>query len=165
MRFRLLKRRMDARSAGFFLVFLAFSWIMREGRYCRWNELNSLSAPPRINEQKQIGPRHEEPRSLFDCLNIAACFSVIALHCNQMVHTWQPGKNWLLALLIEVLFYWVVPVFLMLTGATFMRYRDRYDTKTFLSKRIKRTVIPLTTSRSAPVASRSHLLLNKLKTR
>ena len=78
----------------------------------------------------------------FDCLNIAACFSVIALHCNQMVHTWQPGKNWLLALLIEVLFYWAVPVFLMLTGATLMRYRDRYDTKTFLSKRIKRTVIP-----------------------
>ena len=68
-----------------------------------------------------------------DSLNIAACFSVIALHCNQMVHTWQPGKNWLLALLIEVLFYWAVPVFLMLTGATLMRYRDRYDTKTFLS--------------------------------
>lgn len=78
----------------------------------------------------------------YDCLNIAACFSVIALHCNQMVHTWQPGKNWLLALLIEVLFYWAVPVFLMLTGATLMRYRDRYDTKSFLSKRIKRTVIP-----------------------
>ena len=78
----------------------------------------------------------------FDCLNIAACFSVIALHCNQMVHTWQPGKNWLFALLIEVLFYWAVPIFLMLTGATLMRYRDRYDTKTFLSKRIKRTVIP-----------------------
>lgn len=78
----------------------------------------------------------------FDCLNIAACFSVIALHCNQMVHTWQPGKNWLFALLIEVLFYWAVPIFLMLTGATLMRYRDRYDTKTFLSKRVKRTVIP-----------------------
>lgn len=78
----------------------------------------------------------------FDCLNIAACFSVIALHCNQMVHTWQPGKNWLFALLIEVLFYWAVPIFLMLTGATLMRYRDRYDTRTFLSKRVKRTAIP-----------------------
>lgn len=64
------------------------------------------------------------------------------LHCNQMVHTWQPGGNWIFALLIEVLFYWAVPIFFMLTGATLMRYRDRYDTKTFLTKRAKRTVIP-----------------------
>lgn len=78
----------------------------------------------------------------FDLLNIAACISVVALHCNQMVHTWQPGNNWLFALLIEVLFYWAVPIFFMLTGATLMRYRERYDTKTFLSKRVKRTVIP-----------------------
>lgn len=78
----------------------------------------------------------------YDCLNIAACISVVILHCNQMVHTWQPGKNWLFALLIEVLFYWAVPIFFMLTGATLMRYRDRYDTKTFLKKRAKRTVVP-----------------------
>ena len=78
----------------------------------------------------------------YDCLNIAACISVVILHCNQMVHTWQPGKNWLLALLIEVLFFWAVPIFFMLTGATLMRYRDRYDTKTYLFKRVKRTVIP-----------------------
>ena len=78
----------------------------------------------------------------YDILNVAACFSVVALHCNQMVHTWQPGKNWLFALGIEVLFYWAVPVFFMLTGATLMRYRERYSTKTFLKKRFKRTVIP-----------------------
>ena len=64
------------------------------------------------------------------------------LHCNQMVHTWQPGKNWLFALAIEVLFYWAVPIFFMLTGATLMRYRDRYDTKTFLKKRAIRTLVP-----------------------
>lgn len=78
----------------------------------------------------------------YDILNVAACFSVVALHCNQTVHTWQPGKNWLFALGIEVLFYWAVPVFFMLTGATLMRYRERYSTKTFLKKRFKRTVIP-----------------------
>ncbi|MCI5950133.1 MAG: acyltransferase [Parolsenella sp.] len=78
----------------------------------------------------------------FDLLNIAACFSVVVLHCNQMVHSWQPGKNWLAALAIEVLFYWAVPVFFMLSGATLMRYRDRYDTRTFLKKRFKKTAIP-----------------------
>lgn len=78
----------------------------------------------------------------FDLLNIAACFAVVALHCNQMVHTWHPGKNWLLALGIEVIFYWAVPVFFMLTGATLLDYRSRYDTRIFLTKRFKRTVIP-----------------------
>lgn len=78
----------------------------------------------------------------FDMLNVAACISVVALHCNQMVHTWQPGGNWLFALAIEVLFYWAVPIFFMLTGATLMEYRSRYDTKTFLRKRFERTVIP-----------------------
>lgn len=78
----------------------------------------------------------------FDLLNVAACIAVIALHCNQMVHTWQPGKNWLLAMAIETVFYWAVPIFFMLTGATLMRYRERYDTRTFIEKRVKRTVIP-----------------------
>lgn len=78
----------------------------------------------------------------FDLLNVAACVAVVALHCNQMVHTWQPGKNWLFALLIETVFYWAVPIFFMLTGATLMRYRDRYSTKTFFERRFKRTAIP-----------------------
>lgn len=78
----------------------------------------------------------------FDILNILACFSVVVLHCNQMVHTWIPGKNWICGLVIEVAFYWAVPIFFMLSGATLMRYRDRYDTKTFLKKRAKRTLLP-----------------------
>lgn len=78
----------------------------------------------------------------FDLLNICACICVVALHCNQMVHTYAPGLNWAAGLVIEVLFYWAVPIFFMLSGATLMRYRNRYDTKTFLIKRFKRTVIP-----------------------
>lgn len=78
----------------------------------------------------------------FDLINIAACLCVVALHCNQMVHTWAPGKNWAAGLVIEVVCYWAVPLFFMLTGATLMRYRARYDTKTFLIKRFTRTVVP-----------------------
>ena len=33
-------------------------------------------------------------------------------------------------------------MFIMLSGATLMRYRDRYDTKTFFQKRFLRTLIP-----------------------
>ena len=78
----------------------------------------------------------------FDLLNIGACLCVIFLHCNSMVHTFVPGKNWVLALAIECVFYWAVPIFFMLTGATLMRYRERYDTKTFFKKRLLRTLVP-----------------------
>lgn len=78
----------------------------------------------------------------YDLLNIAACICVVALHCNQMVHTWMPGKNWAAALVIEVICYWAVPIFFMLSGATLMRYRNRYDDLVFLKKRFSKTVIP-----------------------
>ena len=78
----------------------------------------------------------------FDLLNIGACICVVYLHCNSMVHRWVPGKNWVLALAIECLCYWAVPIFFMLTGATLMRYREKYDTKTFFKKRLLRTAVP-----------------------
>lgn len=78
----------------------------------------------------------------FDMLNIAACICVIFLHCNSMVHGFAPGRNWILALGIECVFYWAVPVFFMLTGATLMRYRERYDTKSFFERRLLRILVP-----------------------
>ena len=78
----------------------------------------------------------------FDILNISACISVLFLHCNVMVHTWTPGKNWILALIIETLFFFAVPIFFMLTGATLMAYRERYDTATFFRKRVSRIALP-----------------------
>lgn len=78
----------------------------------------------------------------FDVLNVIACISVLFLHCNMMVHSWNPGRNWIVALAIETLFFFAVPIFFMLTGATLMRYRERYDTSTFFRKRMIRIVIP-----------------------
>lgn len=94
--------------------------------------------------KKTVGDVQNGSRRLiyFDMLNIAACISVIFLHCNSMVHTFSYGKNWILALMIECLFYWAVPIFFMLTGATLMRYRDRYDTTTFFRRRLLRTAVP-----------------------
>ncbi|XCB29844.1 hypothetical protein RQN30_11930 [Arcanobacterium hippocoleae] len=43
----------------------------------------------------------------------------------------ESGKNWAAALAIETIFFFAVPIFFMLTGATLLRYRDRYDTQTF----------------------------------
>lgn len=78
----------------------------------------------------------------YDVLNVVACFGVVAMHFNGLVHAYSPTWGWAQALAVDCLFYWAVPVFFMLSGATLMDYRDRYDTKEFLIKRVKRTLVP-----------------------
>lgn len=79
----------------------------------------------------------------YDILNIFACFSVIWLHCNGIVHKYSSdGNAWATSLIVETIAYWAVPVFIMLSGATLMNYRKKYDTKTFFKKRFLKTVIP-----------------------
>lgn len=78
----------------------------------------------------------------FDLLNIFACFAVVALHVNGAVHTFVKTRNWVSCMFIEALFYFAVPVFFMLTGATLMNYRKRYDTGAFFKKRIFKTFVP-----------------------
>ena len=78
----------------------------------------------------------------YDLLNVVSCLGVVALHCNGYVHTYALDSAWHQALVFEVLFYFSVPVFVMLSGATLMSYRERYRTKKFFRKRFVRTVIP-----------------------
>ncbi len=78
----------------------------------------------------------------YDVLNVAACVAVILLHFNGLAHSYQPGLGYAQALLFECVFFWAVPVFYMLTGATLFGYRKRYDTKTFFKKRMVRTLVP-----------------------
>ncbi len=80
----------------------------------------------------------------FDVLNIIACIAVIFLHHNGLVHKYTPDMQfaWSQALVIEVVAFFAVPIFLMITGATLMEYRKRYDTRTFFKKRLSRVLIP-----------------------
>lgn len=54
----------------------------------------------------------------YDFLNILATVAVVYMHCNGLVHTYSDTWAWRQALIIEVLCYWAVPVFFMLSGAT-----------------------------------------------
>lgn len=85
----------------------------------------------------------EKKRVLYyDILNICACFSVICMHCNGIAHNYTNTPGWKQAFFVEVVCYWAVPVFFMLSGANLMNYREKYDTKTFLRKRFTRILIP-----------------------
>ena len=78
----------------------------------------------------------------FDVLNIIACLAVLILHHNGIVWQFSKSWSWRISLLVECAFYWAVPIFLMLSGATLMNYREKYSTQTFFRKRFIRTVIP-----------------------
>lgn len=85
---------------------------------------------------------HKNRVVYYDVLTVCAAFAVVVLHCNGSVHVYSSSFRWTLSLLIEVLFFWAVPVFFMLTGAKTLSYRDRYSTKEFLIRRCKRIFIP-----------------------
>jgi surface polysaccharide O-acyltransferase-like enzyme len=78
----------------------------------------------------------------YDILNILACFAVISLHHNGAVHGFSNTLVWKEALFVEVVAYWAVPIFLMLSGATLLNYRSKYDTKIFFKKRFSKVLIP-----------------------
>lgn len=78
----------------------------------------------------------------FDLLNICACFGVIALHCNALAHSFANTWEWRQALVVEVICYWAVPIFFMLTGATLIDYRKKYTTRTYIYKRVLRALMP-----------------------
>lgn len=78
----------------------------------------------------------------FDILNIIACISVVILHVNGAVHHYVHDDTWWLRCFYEVCFFFAVPIFFMLSGATLIRFRERYNLKSYISKRIHRTLIP-----------------------
>ena len=73
---------------------------------------------------------------------VLSCLSVVILHVNGNFWSFTGDASWIKANIIECFFYPAAPIFFMISGATLLDYRDRYDTKTFLKKRIKRTLLP-----------------------
>ena len=79
--------------------------------------------------------KHSEETFYIYILNVLACIAVISMHHNGKVYAFSNTLGWKQALGVEVLAYWAVPVFYMISGATLMNYRERYSTETFLKKR------------------------------
>ena len=77
-----------------------------------------------------------------DYLNVLSAFAVVMLHTNNVFWTFSYNRYWLSANIIESVFYFAVPIFFMISGATLIDYSKRYSTKTFLKKRFSKTLIP-----------------------
>lgn len=77
-----------------------------------------------------------------DLLTILCCFAVITLHCNSYVYSNNFDVVWVRSLVAEVLFFFAVPCFFMMTGANNMEYRRKYTTGQFLKRRLKKLLLP-----------------------
>ena len=80
-----------------------------------------------------------------DILNVISALAVVFLHVNGCFWKYS-GKDslvwWKSSNVIESFFYFAVPVFFMISGATLLDYNKKYSTKVFFKKRIFKTVIP-----------------------
>ncbi|MBP5634415.1 acyltransferase [Candidatus Saccharibacteria bacterium] len=77
-----------------------------------------------------------------DILNIVAILGVLFLHHNFGAINYEPNGRWALDVVTKVLFRYAVPVFIMISGATLLGYREKYDTKTFFKKRFMKLLVP-----------------------
>ena len=94
-------------------------------------------------EKEEVFPIKTKNRVLyFDILNIIAILAVVIMHCNGIVHGNPEIRAWGTSLFIDCIMYWAVPIFFMLSGATLMNYRKKYNTKKFFEKRLKKVLIP-----------------------
>lgn len=83
-----------------------------------------------------------ERTTYLSVLNIFACISVIGIHCNQPFGNVDAGWKFVVSCFLNASYYFANGMFFMLSGATLIDYRKRYNTKTFFQKRFKRTVVP-----------------------
>lgn len=77
------------------------------------------------------------------CLSVISAISVVILHGSLIrFDSACPSKLWIITNFIMCLLFFAVPIFYMISGATLMDYRERYDTKTYFLKRFKKVGIP-----------------------
>lgn len=84
----------------------------------------------------------QERQNWIKLVNVLSCIAVVFLHTNGCFWTFSTERYWFTANIIECVFYFAVPCFFMISGATLMDYRERYTLKTYYEKRIKKTLIP-----------------------
>ena len=73
-----------------------------------------------------------------DALNVIACIAVVILHCSSAVFQNEGGLFWCYCVIMQSVFIFAVPIFFMISGANLLGYRERYSTKDFFKKRMRR---------------------------
>lgn len=80
--------------------------------------------------------------SYISLINTVSCFAVVFLHSNGCFWSFSYEPYWKSANIIECLFYFAVPCFFMITGATLLDYREKYGLVEYFKKRLLKTFVP-----------------------
>ena len=97
----------------------------------------------------QISIKDKNQNKILDYISlvkIIACFSVIVLHTNHkfwVFHYSFYKQYWISANLIESIFIFAVPFFVLCIGATLLDFNEKYGLKVYFKRRIKKVVLPL----------------------
>jgi len=83
-----------------------------------------------------------EKKRYLDVLRVVCAFAVVLLHSNEGIWMFSFESYWIEATVATMIFLFAVPCFVMASGALLIDYSDRYPTKTFIEKRIEKTVVP-----------------------
>lgn len=75
-------------------------------------------------------------------LSVISSIAVVYLHANGCFWKFSTERYWLSANVIESIFYFAVPIFFMIPGATLLNFYERYSLKEYFKKRIAKTLIP-----------------------
>ena len=62
--------------------------------------------------------------SYISALNVLSCMAVVFLHTNCVFWDFKKENYWITANIIECIFYFAVPVFFMISGATLIIEND-----------------------------------------
>lgn len=95
-------------------------------------------------DQKQFYVKDiKQDTSWLVIMSVISTFGVVFLHVEECFFTTSVSDNiWILYLFLHCFLVFCVPCFFLISGATLLNYRDRYDTKTYVWKRVKKTLIP-----------------------
>lgn len=74
-------------------------------------------------------------------LGILSSLSVVLLHTSSF-WDFQKTRGWVAGNLVESVCYFAVPVFIMISGATLIDYRERCTTAEYFKRRMRKTLIP-----------------------
>ena len=88
--------------------------------------------------------RKKEDTGYITLLSVISAVAVVIIHVNSdcFGNLGSDNRYWFGANIIECIVYFAVPIFFMISGATLIDYRDRYSTKEYFIKRIKKTALP-----------------------
>lgn len=75
-----------------------------------------------------------------DYLNVLATFAVVCLHCTTAVFLNTGDLAWVLDVVVQSVCCAAVPLFFMVSGANLIGYRERYSTKAFFVRRMRRVL-------------------------